>query len=109
MESVQREARRLKRLDPPVEILIALGHAGYQDVRLKRWGYVGEVVLQVDLRLAAEVEELDFVVGGHSHSFLFTGNPAPEMVEQVEGDYPTYVTQPSTGRVVPVVQVTLIS
>ena len=61
--------------------------------------------MQVDLRLAAEVEELDFVVGGHSHSFLFTGNPAPEMVEQVEGDYPTYVTQPSTGRVVPVVQV----
>jgi len=90
VESVQREARRLKSLDPPVEILIALGHAGYQDV---------------DLRLAAEVEELDFVVGGHSHSFLFTGNPAPEMVEEVEGDYPTYVTQPSTGRVVPVVQV----
>ena len=63
--------------------------------------------LQVDLRLAAEVEELDVVVGGHSHSFLFTGTPAPEMVEEVEGDYPTYVTQPSTGRVVPVVQVNL--
>ena len=61
----------------------------------------------MDLRLAAEVEELDFVVGGHSHSFLFTGNPTPEMVEDVEGDYPTYVTQPSTGRIVPVVQVTL--
>ena len=61
----------------------------------------------MDLRLAAEVEELDFVVGGHSHSFLFTGSPAPEMVEEVEGDYPTYVTQPSTGRVVPVVQVNL--
>ena len=27
------------------------------------------------------------------------------MVEDIEGDYPTYVTQPSTGRVVPVVQV----
>ena len=70
-----------------------------------REGKEGEDVFQVDLRLAAEVEELDFVVGGHSHSFLFTGNPAPEMVEEVEGDYPTYVTQPSTGRVVPVVQV----
>ena len=34
VESVQREARRLKSLDPPVEILIALGHAGYQDVSL---------------------------------------------------------------------------
>ena len=72
-----------------------------------REGKEGEDVFQVDLRLAAEVEELDFVVGGHSHSFLFTGNPAPEMVEEVEGDYPTYVTQPSTGRVVPVVQVNL--
>ena len=68
----------------------------------------GEDIFQVDLRLAAEVEELDFVVGGHSHSFLFSGNPAPEMVEEVEGDYPTYVTQPSTGRVVPVVQVILL-
>ena len=65
--------------------------------------------LQVDLRLAAEVEELDVVVGGHSHSFLFTGTPAPEMVEEVDGDYPTYVTQPSTGRVVPVVQVNSLS
>ena len=37
VESVQREARRLKSLDPPVEILVALGHAGYQDVR-KREG-----------------------------------------------------------------------
>ena len=63
----------------------------------------------MDLRLAAEVEELDFVVGGHSHSFLFTGTPAPEMVEEVEGDYPTYVTQPSTGRIVPVVQVTSLT
>ena len=60
---------------------------------------------QVDLRMAAEVEEVDLVVGGHSHSFLYTGTPGPAMVEEVEGEFPTYVTQPHTGRVVPVVQV----
>jgi len=89
ISSVRKEAQRLKSLDPPVEILVALGHAGYKEV---------------DLRLAAEVEELDIVVGGHSHSFLYTGTPTPEMVEEVEGEYPTYVSQPFTGRVVPVVQ-----
>ena len=41
------------------------------------------------------------VVGGHSHTFLYTGTPPS--VEEAEGPYPTYVTQAS-GKVVPVVQ-----
>ena len=57
--------------------------------------------VQVDLRLAAEVEEVDLVVGGHSHTFLYSG--PPPSVERGEGEYPTYVVQ-ATGRVVPVVQ-----
>ena len=45
--------------------------------------------VQVDLRLAAEVEEVDLVVGGHSHSFLYSGELLPEMVEEVQGAYQT--------------------
>ena len=40
-----------------VEILIALGHSGYE----------------LDVQMAAEIGELDVVVGGHSHTFLWTG------------------------------------
>ena len=71
----------MKSLNPPVDILIALGHAGY----LK------------DLQMAEEVEEIDIVVGGHSHSFLYSGTPSEYMIEEVEGEFSTYV--------VPVVQV----
>jgi len=44
------------------------------------------------------------VIGGHSHSFLWSGPEPPPSVETPLGEYPTYVTQPGTGRVVPVVQ-----
>ena len=27
----------------------------------------------LDMKMAAEIEELDLVVGGHSHTFLYTG------------------------------------
>ena len=55
--SVRAEAQRLKAEDG-VDILIALGHSGYD----------------LDQKLAEEVEEIDVVVGGHSHTFLWTGN-----------------------------------
>ena len=47
------------------------------------------------------MEELDAVIGGHSHSFLFSGEPPSN--DASKGDYPTLVTQQS-GKVVPVVQ-----
>ena len=54
--------------------------------------------------MAEQIEELDLVVGGHSHTFLYTGEDKPEgAIETVRGDYPTYVNQAS-GKVVPVVQ-----
>jgi len=40
-----------------VNILIALGHSGYEK----------------DLEMAEKIEDLDLVVGGHSHTFLYTG------------------------------------
>jgi hypothetical protein len=39
----------------------------------------------MDQKMAAEVAELDLIVGGHSHSFLFTGETLPS-IEKPEGD-----------------------
>ena len=38
--------------------IIALGHSG----------------IEMDKRIAREVEEVDIVVGGHTNTFLYTGN-----------------------------------
>ena len=67
-----------------MEIIIAVGHQGYDE----------------DRAFAEQVEELDLVVGGHSHSYLHPPNtPKPdERLEISRGDYPTYVTQ-SSGKV----------
>merc|ERR1719481_1989597 len=46
IESVQKEAKRLKSLSPPIDILIALGHAGYEK----------------DKEIAEKVPEVDIVV-----------------------------------------------
>merc|ERR1712130_535866 len=87
IEAVQKEARALR--EGGVEIIIALGHSGYE----------------VDQELARSVPELDLVVGGHSHTFLYTQVPDTPLpsIEKPRGDYPTYITQES-GKVVPVVQ-----
>ncbi|KAJ2945529.1 hypothetical protein O0L34_g346 [Tuta absoluta] len=81
--AIQEETDKL--LKDGVNIIIALGHSGY----IK------------DQQIAKEVEGLDLVIGGHSHSLLWNGT-APDSDEPI-GPYPTYVTQPS-GRIVPVVQ-----
>ena len=61
--------RKLK--EDGVEIIIALGHSGYL----------------IDIELAENIPELDLVVGGHSHTFLYTdtGNGLPSN-DQPEGD-----------------------
>ena len=79
--------RRLKD-DEGVDILIALGHSGYE----------------IDIQLAEEIPELDLVVGGHSHTFLYTGDNLPSN-DVPDGDYPTYVHNKATNKVIPVVQV----
>ena len=62
--------RKLK--ENGVEIIIALGHSGYL----------------IDIELAENIPELDLVVGGHSHTFLYTdttGNGLPSN-DLPEGD-----------------------
>jgi predicted phosphodiesterase len=55
MESVRAEAARLKA--EGVNIIVLLSHSGYD----------------VDQVLAENITDLDVIVGGHTHSFLYTG------------------------------------
>lgn len=57
IDTVKMEAQRLK---PHVDILIGIGHYGYGN----------------DIKLAEAVPDLDIIVGGHTHTFLYnmTGN-----------------------------------
>lgn len=81
--ALREEVKKIQ--DQGVKIIIALGHSGY--IR--------------DQDIARDVEGLDLVIGGHTNTFLWNGT-TPD-IENVEGPYPTYVTQAS-GRRVPVVQ-----
>lgn len=83
MGSVTKEARRLKH-EQNCSIVIGLGHSG----------------ITVDKLIAEHVQDIDVIVGGHSHSFLYTGKPPDS--EEVQGEYPTVVRQ-KTGKAVLIV------
>ncbi|XP_022196409.2 protein 5NUC [Nilaparvata lugens] len=83
IESINRESARLK--TEGVNIIIALGHSGYY----------------MDQKIAANCPDVDVVVGGHTNTFLFTGD-APD-IEVPINTYPKIVTQRS-GKNVAVVQ-----
>ncbi|KAL3883275.1 hypothetical protein ACJMK2_029558 [Sinanodonta woodiana] len=79
---VQKEVQNLQ--SAGIKIIIGLSHAGYGN----------------DQKVAREVDGLDVIVGGHTHSFLYTG-PKPSN-EEIEGPYPTIVNT-NNGRKVLVV------
>lgn len=54
--SIKKEVQRL-RTSEGVKIIIALGHSG----------------IEMDMKIAQEVEGVDVVVGGHTHTFLYSG------------------------------------
>ncbi|XP_030560611.1 protein 5NUC-like isoform X1 [Drosophila novamexicana] len=87
--SINAEAQRLK--DQGVNIIIALGHSGYQK----------------DQEIARDCPDIDIVIGGHSHTHLDSNQPVADKddtnPEAVRGPYPTTVVQPS-GKKVLVVQ-----
>jgi len=62
-----------------------LGHSGYEK----------------DMEIAKRCPDVDIVVGGQSHTFLYSGKAPSKEVS--EGPYPTIVVKPD-GRKVPVVQ-----
>ncbi|XP_065093728.1 apyrase-like [Ochlerotatus camptorhynchus] len=79
--SVKAEAQILK--DQGIDIIIVLSHCG----------------LEVDKKIAADGGEyIDIIVGGHSHTFLYTGNN-PGIPGTVHGSYPTLFTQTGGHRV----------
>nr|KAF6506922.1 5'-nucleotidase ecto [Rousettus aegyptiacus] len=81
--ALQLEVDKLKTLN--VNKIIALGHSGFE----------------MDKLIAQKVKGVDVVVGGHSNTFLYTGNPPSKEVPV--GKYPFIVTS-DDGRKVPVVQ-----
>ncbi|XP_031571054.1 snake venom 5'-nucleotidase-like [Actinia tenebrosa] len=85
IESVRSAVSDLKRQG--INKIIALGHAG----------------ILVDKKIAEQVDGVDVVVGGHSHTFLYSGNPIKE--HSPKGPYPVVVDSSSNpGQQVPVVQ-----
>ena len=55
--SIDKEAKRLKAKG--VDIIIALGHSGFK----------------MDKKIAQKVPDVDVVVGGHTNTFLYNGEP----------------------------------
>ncbi|XP_077485789.1 snake venom 5'-nucleotidase-like isoform X2 [Amblyomma americanum] len=72
--AIEMEAEMLQKQG--VAIIIALTHVGYER----------------DMEIAAKVPAVDVVVGGHSHSFLYTGEDHPKE-DKPKGPYPTVVTR----------------
>lgn len=80
-ETVRAEAAKLKA--DGVDIIIVLSHSG----------------LDVDQEIAANCgPDVDVIVGGHTHTFLFTGSNSPG-TDTPRGDYPTIITQQSGHKV----------
>lgn len=68
-----------------VDIIIALGHSGILE----------------DQNIAMNCPLVDLVIGGHSHTFLFSGQATEDTPY---GPYPIVINQAGSGKKVPVVQ-----
>lgn len=85
MQSVREEAQKLK--NRGIDIILLLSHCG----------------LAADYKIAKEAGEfIDVIVGGHSHSFLYSGANPPSS-DKPEDTYPAVVVQ-ENGRRVLIVQ-----
>lgn len=81
-ESVRKEAAKLK--SQGVDIIIVLSHCGFD----------------VDKIIAEKGgPDISVIVGGHSHTFLYTG-PNPPGPDKPEGEYPTVINNPAGHKVI---------
>lgn len=85
LESIQKEAKNLT--DNGVNIIVAITHIGYPREK----------------QIAAEVKDVDIVVGGHTNTFLYHGKGYPPE-NKPEGDYPTVVNKTNGNGFALVVQ-----
>ncbi|KAL7286426.1 hypothetical protein TKK_0019375 [Trichogramma kaykai] len=83
--SINLEAEKLKKQG--IDIIIVLSHVG----------------LETDRKLARNCPDVDVIVGGHSHTFLYTGKP-PFNNDEPADDYPVVVQQQDSKRTVLIVQ-----
>ncbi|KAG5677132.1 hypothetical protein PVAND_006914 [Polypedilum vanderplanki] len=83
IEAINKEAARLK--EEGIKIIIALGHSG----------------IERDKQIAMECPDIDLIIGGHSHTFLYNGTK-PDIDEPYD-TYPIMIVQ-RNGKKVPVVQ-----
>ncbi|XP_023317104.1 apyrase-like [Trichogramma pretiosum] len=83
--SINLEAEKLKKQG--IDIIIVLSHVG----------------LENDRKLARNCPDVDVIVGGHSHTFLYTGKP-PFNNDEPADDYPVVVQQEDSKRTVLIVQ-----
>ncbi|CAH1788031.1 unnamed protein product [Owenia fusiformis] len=84
-QSVQSEIGAVKRKG--INKIIVLGHGG----------------IHIDMDLAKKLTDVDLIVGGHTNTFLYTGDtPAEE--DDIEGPYPLFVdSDAEPGRKIPIV------
>ncbi|XP_062559628.1 apyrase-like [Armigeres subalbatus] len=88
VEAVRREATSLKK--DGVDIIVVLSHCSYDE----------------DKKIAAEAgEDIDVIVGAHSHSFLYSPDSKQpfDAKDKIEGPYPTIV-ESKNKRKIPIVQ-----
>ena len=88
VEALKTEVAKLK--DAGVNIIIAIGHSGYYR----------------DLEVVKAVSDIDVIVGGHTHSFLYTetdSKPNPSS-NTIIGSYPTLVQHSDVGHTTLVLQ-----
>ena len=84
IETIRNISKKLK--EDGINIIIALGHSGFE----------------TDKKIAAEIEDIDLVIGGHSHTFLYSGkNPD---LEVPLGPYPFEVVKTKSKKKAYVVQ-----
>nr|XP_037273825.1 5'-nucleotidase-like [Rhipicephalus microplus] len=83
-EAFRNETKKLK--EQNVSIIIAITHSGFDREK----------------DIVNDVSEIDILVGGHTNTFLYTGEP-PAKEDKPEGDYP-YVVNRSDGSQALVVQ-----
>ncbi|CAG2172739.1 unnamed protein product [Oppiella nova] len=75
IECIKEEVRQLK--SQGINIIIGLGHSGFVK----------------DVEIARNVPDIDVIVGGHSHTLLYSG--AKPSVEEVIDKYPTIINHGS--------------